>query len=51
MRKPVVAITAAVEKKTGPDVSIRKAEKVTKGTVVGYDPELKGAKVTEISFD
>lgn len=43
-------VLAAV-KKMGPEVSIRKAEKVTKGTVVTYGLELKGAKVKEISLD
>ncbi len=41
----------ATVKKMGTGVSIRKAEKETKGAVVTYSIKLKGAKVKEVSLD
>lgn len=51
---PEAALPAAVveaARALGKRVVIRKAEKVTRGKVVTYSLELKGAKVKEAAFD
>jgi hypothetical protein len=51
---PVATLPAAVVEAVhalGPHVVIQKAERVTRGKVVTYSLQLKGAKVREVAFD